>query len=410
MHSPANQPPFPEPPTLLRFADRAATAGGEFSPAIRVAVGVPAEAPWNEVAGMIVETLMRLGVEATTVQDGDELAFEQDMLLLVGSGRWFPEFRELGQRLRHRRPRVVLWHLQPLPPPMFTHRAHELGKKMLRAQWDDLFGQWFQPLNHLVPVRGHGRLLVQRALGVQVLQEFERIGGPDYGNVGWEDLHMLFEEAAWFTETWSHPEPWIDEIATDTSTRATFLRQNGIPARFVPLGYHAQWGSASPRERDLDVLFIGDIRSPSREELVPEVLQQLRDWGFSTSERAVFPEGAERAELLQRARVVLNVLRLPWEFPGVRLFSSVACGALVVSNEAVQNEPFQAGLHFVPAPRKRMAEAIATLLDHEEDRAQRAARALASMKPDLSLELSLQRLLQPRREQGTTTSFTARAA
>jgi glycosyltransferase involved in cell wall biosynthesis len=239
---------------------------------------------------------------------------------------------------------------------------------------------------------------VQRVIGVQVLQEFERIGGPDYGNVGWEDLHMMFEEAAWFAETWSHAEPWIDEVATDTTTRMTFLRQNGIPARFVPLGYHAGWGEHGTRERDIDVLFIGDMRSPSREELVPEVLQRLRDWGFSTCERSQFPEGEERAELLQRARVVLNVLRLPWEFPGVRLFSSVACGALVVSNEAVQNEPFQPGLHFVPAPRKRMAEAIATLLDHEEDRAERAATALASMKRELSLELSLQRLLQPRKE------------
>jgi hypothetical protein len=366
---------------------------------LRVAVGVPAEAPWNEVAHMVVETLSAQGVQVTAVEDGDETAFEHELLLLIGSGRWFPKFRELAQRLEHRRPHIILWHLQPLPPPVFTQRANALGQRLLRAQWDDLFGDWMQPLNRVVPVRGHGRSLVQRLLGVQVLQEFERIGGPEYGNISWEDLRMIFEEAAWLEETWSQPQPWIDDIATDTPTRVTFLRQHHIPARFVPLGFHPDWGqvrgqqAASP-ERDIDVLFVGNALSPSRVNVVPELLHRLRDWGFSTLERQTLPLGEEGVQLLRRTRVVLNVLRLPWELPGLRIFPSVACGALVVSNEAVQNEPFQAGVHFVPAPKARMAEAIAAILDHEEERIRRAELALASMNSELSLQQMLSRLLK----------------
>ena len=371
---------------------RTTNAAGKAS-GTHVAVGIPQESPWNEVAEMIVATLMEQGVAVTKVMDGDEIAFEHETLLLLGSGRWFPKFQELSQRLQHRRPHIILWHLQPLPPPVFTQRANALGQKLLRAQWNDLFGEWLQPLNNMLPVRGHGRLLIQRVLGVQVLQEFERIGGPEYGNVGWEDLKMIFEEAAWLEETWSHPQPWVDEIVTDTPTRVTFLRQHAIPARFVPLGFHAGWGSTTDQERDIDVLFVGNIHSPSRVNLVPEVLNRLREWGFNTLEQEVFPLGEERQQLLRRARVVLNVLRLPWEFPGLRLYHSAACGALVVSNEAVQNEPFQAGIHFVTAPRTRMAEAIAGLLDHEEERSRRADLALRSMQADLSLGAGLKRLL-----------------
>ena len=387
------------PATLSMQACSPAKQRGSNASELRLAVGMPHESPWREVAGMMVDTHAEQGESVTKVSDGDETAFEHEILLLVGSGRWFPKFQELARRLEHRKPHIILWHLQPLPPPVFTQRANKLGQKLLRAQWDDLFGDWVQPLNNMLPVRGHGRLLVQRLLGVQVLQEFERIGGPEYGNVGWEDLQMIFEEAAWLEEAWSQPNPWIDDVVTDTPTRVTFLRQHNIPARFVPLGFHPQWGTTSSRaqenqERDIDVLFVGNIHSPSRVNLVPEVLNRLGEWGFSTLEQEVLPLGEEGVQLLRRARVVLNVLRLPWEFPGWRIFPSIACGALVVSNEAVQNEPFQAGVHFVTAPRTRMAEAIAGLLDHEEERTRRAELALHSMNAELSMKQMLARLLK----------------
>ena len=74
------------------------------------------------------------------------------------------------------------------------------------------------------------------------------------------------------------------------------------------------------------------------------------------------------------------------------LFASAACGALCVSNEAVQNEPFQRGLHFIKAPRARMAESISWYLTHEEERRHRAVRALQSFSTDFPLSVSLQKL------------------
>jgi hypothetical protein len=373
--------------TILPFPQRS-------TPPQRIVVGVPDEAPWNEVSAMVVDSCHQLGLAAELVTDGAEHAFDADLLLLPGSGRWYPKFEELSRRLDHRRPKIVLWHLQPLPPPVFTRRARELGTRLLSGQLPDLFGDWLRPLTPWLHLARHGRTAVQRLLGVQVLLEFERIGGPEYGNIGWNDLLMIFEEANWLSQQWSEQTPWIDEVVTDTPTRFAFLQQHGIPARFVPLGYHEGWGCDSSRERDVDVMVFGAMRSPGRASVVRQVLSRLRAWGYTSLVNPVFPASKLRVPLLQRARIVLNVLRMPWEFPGLRLFPSVACGALVVSNTAIQNEPFQEGIDFVPAPKARMAESIAYLLDHEEERLRRAAVARRHLAEHLSMRSAVARLLQ----------------
>ena len=361
----------------------------------RIAIAASGDPTFSEVAAMAADTLGRIGATVQQISDGDAAAWDQDVLLLIGSGRFFPQFAAQAKQRGTHRPRIVLWHQQPLPPPVLTRRADELGQRLVNAQWEDLLGRWAGGLGRLLPAKGQVRNMLQRLLAFPVRREFERLGGADYGNVGWDDLCMIFEEAAWLSETFSVPRPWIDLVACGTPTRLAFLRQAGIPTRFVPLGFHPAWGDLGTEERDIDVLFVGTCGSPNRSSLVPDVLRQLRDWGFRTCEINVFPSGRQRTVLLQRARVVLNVLRFPWEFPGPRLYASAACGALCVSNEAVQNEPFEPGLHFIRAPRARMAESISWYLTHEEERRQRAVLALQSFTSDFSLLASLEKLLQP---------------
>lgn len=357
-----------------------------------VAVTYSGDAAVDEIADMVVDVLSREGVATRTVRDGDATALDSDVLLMLGSGRWFPRLTAMAKKRHVNRPYTVLWHLQPLPPPVLTQRAGQLGEKLLAARWEDLLGTWASGLSRLVPAKGRVRHVLQRLLAVPVRQEFERVGGAEYGNVGWDDLCMIFEEAAWLSENLAQGASWVDAIACSTPTRVAFLRQCGIAAKFVPLGFHPDWGEIHNEDRDIDVLFVGTLHAPSRRGLVPDVLHQLRDWGYRTCEVDLIPLGRQRTELLQRARVVLNVLRFPWEFPGPRLFASAACGALCVSNEAVQNEPFQPGLHFIRAPRARMAESISWYLTNEEERRRRAARALQSFTSDFPLLSSVTKL------------------
>jgi hypothetical protein len=371
------------------------TAHSLIAPHESVAVTYSGDPSVDEIADMVVDVLHREGVATRAVWDGDRAAFEADVLLLMGSGRWFPRLAAMAKKRPSQRPRTVLWQLQPLPPPVLTQRAGQLSEKLLAARWEDLLGTWASGLSRLLPARGRVRTVLQRLLAMPVRQEFERLGGAGYGNVGRDDLCMIFEEAAWLSENLIQGGSWIDTVACSTPTRVAFLRQCGLVAKFVPLGFHPAWGENRNEERDIDVLFVGTQHSASRRGLVPEVLRQLRDWGYRTCEVERFPLDRQRTELLQRARVVLNVLRFPWEFPGPRLFVSAACGALCVSNEAVQNEPFQPGLHFIRAPRARMAESISWYLTNEEERRRRAARALQSFNDDFPLLASVAKLLDP---------------
>lgn len=380
--------------------DQPPSSARRFEPR-RIAIAAGGDPAYEEIAEMTADSLIHQGVTVRRVSDGETEAFDDELLLLIGSGRYFPQFANVARQRGQARPRIVLWHQQPLPPPVLTRRADELGQRLLHAQWEDLLGRWAKGLSRMLPPTGRVRTMLQRMLAFPVRQEFERLGGTEYGNVGWDDLCTIFEEAAWLSETFSAAQPWIDLVACGTPTRVAFLHQCGIPARFVPLGFHAAWGELGTEDRDIDVLFVGTCDSPNRRSLVPDVLRQLRDWGFKTFETNVFPCGRQRTALLQRARVVLNVLRFPWEFPGPRLYASAACGALCVSNEAVQNEPFQPGLHFMRAPRTRMAESISWFLTHEEERRQRAARALQSFSSDFALLASLGKLLQPDEEQAS---------
>jgi hypothetical protein len=365
-----------------------------------VAVTYSGDPSIDEIADMVIDVLHQQGVAAQGVRDGEAAAFNADVLLILGSGRWFPQFAEAAKQRIAKRPRVILWHLQPLPPPVLTERAGKLSERLLAARWEDLLGTWASGLSRLIPAQGQIRGILQRLLAVPMRRELERLGGAEYGNVAWDDLCMIFQEAAWLSENLAGRESWIDLVACSTPTRVAFLRQCGVVARFVPLGFHAGWGELPIAERDIDVLFVGSLNAPSRRGLVPEVLHQLRDWGYRTCEVDLFPHGRMRTELVRRARVVLNVLRFPWEFPGPRLFASAACGALCVSNEAIQNEPFQAGLHFIRAPRARMAQSISWYLTNEEERRRRAERALQSFTTDFPLLTSVGKLLNPALQAG----------
>lgn len=376
----------PSPTPHLRIRPMAATPQ-------RVAVALCGDPGYDEIGAMVTKSIKARGIDCESFQDGEQEAMEAELLLLIGTGSRFPKFAEMAQRYEHRRPTTVVWHLQPLPPPLLTDRASKLGERIRHGQWEDLLGTWAKRITNVAPARGGMQQMVQRLLSLQLRAEFSRIGGPEYGDVGWSDFCTIFDEADWLVKTFAEPRCWVDAVACSTPTRAAFLKQCGIAATFVPLGFHSDWGQIGTVERDIDVLFIGETNAGTRWSLVPDVLRQLRLWGYRTREVNLFPCGGERTSLLQRSKIVLNVLRLPWEFPGPRLFAGAACGALIVSNEAVQNEPFVAGLHFVRSPRLRMAESIHWFLAHEEERKRRAARALQSMSADLPLSKSIDGLL-----------------
>jgi hypothetical protein len=103
--------------------------------------------------------------------------------------------------------------------------------------------------------------------------------------------------------------------------------------------------------------------------------------------------GAQRCDLLRRARVVLNVARSPGDFVGVRLVLAIAAGAVVVSEPITDPFPFVAGVHFVEAPLERLLDTAREIEADEPRRRHIAEAGQALLTGELSMAHCLSRVL-----------------
>lgn len=141
------------------------------------------------------------------------------------------------------------------------------------------------------------------------------------------------------------------------------LQRRGLPARHLPLGYHAgfdRWGGDEGRGRPIDVLFLGSL-TERREAVLASMAPQLQSLRcrfvcFEANRPAQpgdagFVTGAAKHDLLASAKVLVNVHRndVPY-FESVRALEAVANGAVVLSEPSLDLTPFRAVDHVVTAP------------------------------------------------------------
>src|SRR5262245_11667982 len=86
-----------------------------------------------EVGAMLADSVRQLGADATHRTVSDEAPDWRHPVVLVGSG---PEFERLlaGAPARRRRAPIVLWELDPLPPPDLPLRAVATRLPLARAR------------------------------------------------------------------------------------------------------------------------------------------------------------------------------------------------------------------------------------------------------------------------------------
>ncbi len=381
------------PPVNCSFAE---TQPREAGRRLSVAIGlVGVDDLRGEVARMLQQTLAYLGHRSEILRDGDPAAYEYDLLLLPGRCTQFNEFAHLLSRPTPRRPITILWQSEPLPPPFHSLATERLGVQLIDPQWDDVFGWWARPLNRVLRPRGE----LTRALRIPLARrwncETAKLTEWRWWNIAKQDLALFMRQAAWIRQ---HADPrcgWIDEVVCTKPAGVDYLRHYGIPARFIPMGYHPSWGHNLNLARDVDVLFLGSVRSSGRRSHVTDALRKLQGRGFRTKIVQKDCFGQERTELLNRTRIVINLVKYPWEFPGMRLMMSIGCGAMVVSNEAEINDPYHAEIHYAAADASSLAEVAQHYLDRESQRVEFARRALEETNRHLSMELVMARMLQP---------------
>jgi len=190
-----------------------------------------------------------------------------------------------------------------------------------------------------------------------------------------------------------HAQGLPDLLLASTPARQSYLAEQGIPAELVPLGYDAERdGSDRNGERDIDVLFLGDL-VPRRRRWIRE----LESRGIRVETRGSWfdPDcwGESRTRLLNRTRIYLNLMRHPGELPGYRMILGMANGCLVISEPIHEPGPFVPGQHYVECSAERMAEVITALLGNEVERRRIATAGRGLVTTKLTQAQSVDRIL-----------------
>ncbi|MBA2462159.1 MAG: glycosyltransferase family 1 protein [Actinobacteria bacterium] len=296
--------------------------------------------------GIAVEIFGELGFESRLVTD-EEFDTSPDRIVFIGgNAAWHERALDRIRPLpRTHRPGVIVWHSEPLPFP----RAAGL---------------------RLAP-------MTPREIGKVILRD-RRVSDP-HSNA--RHMRRIAREGI------------IDLLTVAARSYQAFLAEEGISSELIPVGYHPIHGHLLDLERDIDVLFLGDLRVRRRK----QILRRLERDGLdvhavgSYSDQRYWGEG--RTQLLNRAKILLNLPRHAGLLADLRLILGMAAGALVISEPVYLPDPFEPGKHYVEATIEEMPETARRYLADEDARRRITEAGHAFVTQELTWEHSFADLL-----------------
>lgn len=294
-----------------------------------------------------VEIFAELGFNARLVADDEFELSPERIVFISGSPIWHERALDRVRTIPHgARPLIVVWYSEPLPFPraaglrLAPPTARELAKIVLRDR---------------------------------------RVSDP-HSNA--RHLRRLAAEGV------------VDLLAVAAGSYQAFLAQEGIASELIPVGYHPTHGDRLDLERDIDVLFLGDLRVGRRK----RILRRLRREALpvhavgSYSDPRYWGEG--RTQLLNRTKILLNLPRHAGLLADLRLILGMATGALVISEPVYLPAPYVPGRHYVEAEISEMAETVRGYLADDEARLRITDAAYAFVTEELTLRRSFADLLE----------------
>lgn len=301
--------------------------------------------------GPVAGALRSAGQRVTIIADGRADLASYGLIWIQGNANWFPQLcRQLAAVPRSRRPPTLVWHTEPLPPsrasglPRPGLNTREIAKIILRdVRATDPYSNWWR------------------------LRRLASAGVPDL-------------------------------LVTSADGRREFLAEHGLSACRVPLGYDTSYGDDLQAARDIDVLFLGAPEIPRHASAVKYLRRRGVELTAVGSWSSPAYWGDNRTRLLNRTRILLNLLRRPGEFSGLRLVLGMANGALVVSEPMYRPNPFVPGVHYAEATLGEMPGVLHHYLTHEAERKRLAASGHRFVTEELTMAASVERILTLVRE------------
>jgi len=335
---------------------------------------------------MLTDSLRQVGADASHRTVSERGPDWRHPVVLVGAG---PEFAGLlaDAPARGRRAPVVLWVLDPLPPPDLPRHAVTRRLPLARAR-----------LAAIDSSDGHGT--PHRVLAVGRKWSLRAATPPlrpeRYGHFiersGVEA--SSFMRLAWILA--ARDAGRVDAVVVTNRDSEATLRGQGVRSFRVPVGAHPWMGVDVGCDRDIDVLFLGVLGSstPGRGERLARLERELRASGISLLTQAGACFGQERARLLNRAKVLVNVRTISWHPELLRFVLAGANGVLVITEEPSRDcDPMTSGVHFLSAERDDLAAATLRALEDVRERTTIVGQMKELLAHDLTMTNFAMRLV-----------------
>lgn len=257
-------------------------------------------------------------------------------------------------------PPIIVWYSEPVPDPstpVWLARTMSRMRYFAEAWYDERLAGWISSVSR------------------------KKLHAP--GFVRWRRIGELLALQA---------TSRLKMVCTFSQSQADFLRSLGLPAAVVPFGYHPDFGRYLDLPRDIDVLFLGTIGDTRRKRIFPALMLAFAEKNvhlriIDGSHSSGFYVGEDRTLLLNHTKILLNVVKQPWDNHIFRLLLASANGALLLSEPVWEKSrwKFIPGIHFVSSELGQMAETARFYLDNEPARLEIINRTQSDIVQEMSM-------------------------
>jgi hypothetical protein len=326
-------------------------------------LGLDRDPLFSDLIEAVRAAAIELGIETRGVTTSTQAA-GADRLLLVGRpGRY-------GALLGGHLPRRIVWTGEPLPPdragPTAASPAGAAGSRRLPPR----------------VVRGLGTVARGMPLPGPLDRRRVSVAVDRLVRANLEELEAAAASGV--------------RIVVTSRDRGRALESHGLAATVVPFGYHERHaGPLTPADagpRDVPMLMLGSRATHTRRARELGDLRRTREGRHLHIADGVW--GHDRAALLRRTRVVVDIHRIPGNFVGMRLLLAIAAGAVVVTEPMTDPFPFVPGVHHLEATLEDLLPVAAELAGDDRRRADMVEAGQALLRGDLAMRVSLGRVLE----------------
>ncbi|MCE5184856.1 MAG: glycosyltransferase [Planctomycetaceae bacterium] len=356
---------------------------------------------FRELGEAVRNHLIGFGYDSRVVLAPQEIQRCPDALLFICNS----ELLELFEPTLHqcqRRPVTFWWYLEPLPPDNLPPEAANIARRLAGCSWPQIITDPFPFTGCLFgkrqrgakPKRNNLTTLCQKILSCQLKRNLRKMG-YDCTSLSHLDLYKTTCRLEQIPAVCKQAA--VDFAFSSTISRCGALRKAGVDAHFVPVGFDPLYGENRNIRRDIDVVFLGHIRSRNdrRDAIVRLVQKELGLRGYRMEVLTQDYYGSKRNDVINRSKILLHVVRMPWELPGMRLLIGAGGGALNVTTGFSGNAaPYVEGRHFIDSSPSNLVNTLLYYLQNETQRRAIADQTYEYVKSEISLGKSILRILE----------------